>query len=864
MKRTIVTLSLAVFASASLAVANCEYQDRVVLANLDFRPDAAVGLIENSGLGHSRLNSRVLWGHNDNDGSDRDDWAYVFNTDGETLSRFRTRHSASDPEDLAIGPGPQPGVSYVYWGEVGGNGRIGNGGTINVWRFEEPAVDPDAGWVGDFDFTDQAAQIRLMFPPELDAQNTDVETLMVDPNANIYIVTKRTNLGNRGARLYVAPYPQSIGSGSPNELQFVADFPWPPVGGGTAVAGDISPDGDRMIILNRGESSVYIYEKLPGEGWAEAINAHRYCQFWIGFGPQVEAVAWDAVNGRDFYILSEGGGQPLYFYEYISCDSGDSGDGPDSDGDGVTDHCDNCRWGWNPEQLDLDHDGTGDICDICPNVYDPTQTDSDSDGIGDVCDPCPFDLQTACSDCWDSANTDPDGDGICQGERRVVQAGSANAYLVNRWDPGIGMDWVTGDLAVEGQWPSGLYGVGYDTSGGAAALIGTNVPTRALSVYTVTNFAFENASDGWRVLLGADHDDGYVAWVNGTEVYRSPQMPENGELPWNASPIGPHESSNGDEPDYGELIDITEIAPLHEGNNVLAVGAWNTSSNSSDLVLVPWLSLATDEDNCPDVANTDQADFDADASGDLCDNCVSTPNPDQSDADGDGIGDACDSCPLDPDPDQLDLDGDTIGDACDNCLDLSNPAQTDSDKDAVGDACDNCPDHANTTQADVDADSYGDACDNCPEDWNNSQLDWDTDQVGDVCDNCLTDPNPTQADFDDDFEGDHCDLDDGMIFTIFLAPSHVSWQNETGFDTWNLYRGDLDVLRATGEYTQAPDDETLATRECDLEVRYWLGSEDPQPGRTVFFLVAGVGVEGESDLGTDSEGNPRANTHACP
>ena len=72
-----------------------------------------------------------------------------------------------------------------------------------------------------------------------------------------------------------------------------------------------------------------------------------------------------------------------------------------------------------------------------------------------------------------------------------------------------------------------------------------------------------------------------------------------------------------------------------------------------------------------------------------------------ADADGDGINDDVDNCPAVANADQADLDHDGQGDACD----------PDDDNDGVMDSADNCPVLANPDQADFDHDGQGDACD---------------------------------------------------------------------------------------------------------------------------------------------------------
>jgi hypothetical protein len=215
-------------------------------------------------------------------------------------------------------------------------------------------------------------------------------------------------------------------------------------------------------------------------------------------------------------------------------------------------------------------------------------------------------------------------------------------YLANAADPGLGASWAAAAFD-DSSWSQGNYGVGFDVSGAASDLLHTQVPAGAFSLYTRATFPVDDPAQVQRLLLGLDHDDGVVAWINGVEVFRSDEMPA-GVPDWNTDPA-PHESSNGLYPDFAPFRNVAAGIPaLVPGENVLAIGVWNAGGAASDdLVLAPRLRInGAAMDNCPATPNPAQTDADADGWGDECDNCATDFNPDQADSDGDGSGDACD------------------------------------------------------------------------------------------------------------------------------------------------------------------------------------------------------------------------------
>jgi hypothetical protein len=128
----------------------------------------------------------------------------------------------------------------------------------------------------------------------------DAETLFVDPlTRDIYVVSKRDLLG----RVYRAPWPQS--TTGPTRLESVAVLPWT-----LATAGDISPDGQEIIIRGMFNASLWM---RPADGPLWQAFGQEQIGLPLADEPQGEAMAFDR-TGRGYFTISEKANPHLYYF----------------------------------------------------------------------------------------------------------------------------------------------------------------------------------------------------------------------------------------------------------------------------------------------------------------------------------------------------------------------------------------------------------------------------------------------------------------------------------------------------------------------------------------------------------------------
>ncbi len=123
----------------------------------------------------------------------------------------------------------------------------------------------------------------------------------------------------------------------------------------------------------------------------------------------------------------------------------------------------------------------------------------------------------------------------------------------------------------------------------------TVVPEGTIAVYIRRKFNIPDTSAIISAIFHADYDDGFIAYLNGTEIARA-NMNDNPQ--WNTLATANHEAvmyTNGN-PESFEINFETLKNCMVEGQNVLCVEVHNNDASSSDLSIIPFLSFALPKD----------------------------------------------------------------------------------------------------------------------------------------------------------------------------------------------------------------------------------------------------------------------------
>jgi hypothetical protein len=187
----------------------------------------------------------------------------------------------------------------------------------------------------------------------------------------------------------------------------------------------------------------------------------------------------------------------------------------------------------------------------------------------------------------------------------------------------LGQTWTQPGFSDFTGWVTGTSGVGYDKPNTGASfdtLIGTNIivpappatpaASQAISVFTRYEFSLgaTNPADIAALTLRMKYDDGFVAYLNGTEIVRclAPLSPGGCTVAtgpttapaYNTMAVGPFRTDT--QAMVFQDINITAHKNLLvAGTNLLAIHGMNATAGSSDLLVLPELVVSVPDPGGP-------------------------------------------------------------------------------------------------------------------------------------------------------------------------------------------------------------------------------------------------------------------------
>lgn len=284
------SLALALLSDLSVESATPTFGDPIEVGVILGSP-----IKEASGVASSRIQPGVLYTHND---GSAEPTVYAVDDQGRYLATFKLpQFPTGDFEDIAVGPGPDPRLSYVYLGDIGDN-RV-NRSEIVVYQFPEPWTD--LAWAGNPPSNDLGGgrAFHLQYPE----QAADAETLLVDSiRRELFVITKQSGVA-RAFKISI----DSLTTDDVNYLEWVADVPFHMASGGS-----ISPDGTQILLRNEDyaewrpralEQSVE--EALAGEGVRVPVVGRPT-------EPNGEGIGFSS-DGNSYFTLSDDSDPPTLY-----------------------------------------------------------------------------------------------------------------------------------------------------------------------------------------------------------------------------------------------------------------------------------------------------------------------------------------------------------------------------------------------------------------------------------------------------------------------------------------------------------------------------------------------------------------------